>query len=351
MKSKLPIIFVSIVILLISVPSYAIDNIRWKMPIAFKSTLPALGTPSKYAADQLDKASGGKIKIKIFEPNKLVPPFEILGAVSSNKVSAGYTWIGYDAGTVPALPLFAAVPFGLKPWAFISWYYEEGGHDLLQQVYKNKGYTVHAELCGIIGPETAGWYKKPINSLKDYQGLKIRFAGLGGKVLGKLGASVSMMPGGEIFQSLEKGTIDATEFSLPKIDQLLGFDKVVKYNLFPGWHQQFTASYMLINKGKYDKLGADTKALIRNICMASTLKGLAESEAQQGEVMAGFKAKGIIAKKLPKDILRKLKVVTEEVLAEEGAKDADFKKVSDSQLKFSSSYNLWESFAYLPSDL
>ncbi|OOZ44952.1 TRAP transporter substrate-binding protein [Solemya velum gill symbiont] len=337
--------------LAVALPAMAIDKVRWKMPVAFKSSLPGLGSPSVFAAEQLEQASGGAMKVKVFEPNKLVPPFEILSVVSEGKVKAGYTWIGYDQGKIPSIPLFAAIPFGLKPWAYMSWYYEGGGHDMLQEVYANKGYKVHAELCGIIGPETAGWYKKPLESLDDYNGLKIRFAGIGGKVIQKLGASVTMMPGGELFQALEKGTIDATEFSLPQIDQLLGFNKIVKYNLFPGWHQPFTASYMLINKGEYDGLGDDTKALIRNVCTAATVKGLTTSEYNQGAIIAGFGEKGVTAQKLPRDILVKLKSLTEEVLAEESAKDADFKRVYESQQAFQNNYKLWEGFAYLPSDL
>ncbi len=92
-----------------------------------------------------------------------------------------------------------------------------------------------------------GWFRSPIESLDDFKGLKIRFAGLGGKVLQKLGASVTMIPGGEIFQALEKGAIDATEFSMPAVDQLLGFDRVAKFNYYPGWHQTFTSTHLVIN--------------------------------------------------------------------------------------------------------
>ena len=329
----------------------AIDKVRWRMPIAFPSNLPALGTPSQYAAEQLKLASGGAMQVRVYEPGKLVPAFDILAAVSDGKTEAGYTWIGYDQGKVPAVPLFAAVPFGLKPWAYIAWYYEGGGHDMLQEVYANKGFKVHAELCGIIGPETAGWYKQPLEGLGDYKGLKIRFAGLGGKVLQQLGASVTMMPGGELFQALEKGTIDATEFSLPVIDQRLGFDKVVKFNLFPGWHQPFTAQYMLINKSNWDKLGDDSRALVRNVCMASVVKGLAESEYLQGAVIAGFPDKGVSAQKLSPEILTELKKVTESVLAEESANDADFKRVYESQRAFQEQYRVWEDLGYLPADM
>jgi len=327
------------------------DPIRWKMPIAFASKLPGLGSPSQYVAKQLDAASGGDVQVRVFEPGKLVPPFDILQAVSDGKVAAGYTWIGYDQGKVPAVPLFAAVPFGLKPWAFSAWYFHGPGHDMLQEVYANKGFNVYAHLCGIIGPETAGWYSKPITSLEDYKGMKIRFAGLGGKVLEKLGASVTMMPGGELFQALQTGTIDATEFSMPAIDQILGFNDVVKYNLFPGWHQPFTAQYMLINKDEWNAATDQQKALIETTCTAATMMGLTEGEYKNGKVLEGFQEKGVQADQIPRDILVKLQEVTRGVLKEEAAKDDDFKRVYESQKAFQESYQVWDKRAYLPADL
>lgn len=329
----------------------AADKIRWKMPIAFASKLPGLGSPAPWVAEQLEKASGGEMQVRVYEPGKLVPPFDILQAVSDGKVDAGYTWIGYDQGKVPAVPLFAAVPFGLKPWAFTAWYYYGGGHDMLQEVYANKGFNVHAQLCGIIGPETAGWYSKPITSLSDYNGMKIRFAGLGGKVLEKLGASVTMLPGGELFQALEKGTIDATEFSMPAIDQILGFNKIVKYNLFPGWHQTFTAQYMLINGEAWEEASEEQKALIEVTCTAGTMRGLSEGEYKNGAVLQGFQEQGVNADQIPIEILRELKKITDEVLQEEAANDADFKRAFESQREFAKSYAVWDERAYLPPGL
>jgi len=327
------------------------DQIRWKMPIAFASKLPGLGSPSQYVAKQLDAASGGDVQVRVFEPGKLVPPFDILQSVSDGKVAAGYTWIGYDQGKVPAVPLFAAVPFGLKPWAFASWYYWGGGHDMLQEVYANKGFNVYARLCGVIGPETAGWYSEPITSLEDYKGLNIRFAGLGGKVLEKLGASVTMMPGGELYQALQTGTIDATEFSMPAIDQILGFNDVVKYNLFPGWHQPFTAQYMLINKDEWNAATDQQKALIDTTCTAATMMGLTEGEYKNGTVLQEFQEKGVQADQIPRDILVELQEVSREVLEEEAANDADFKRVYESQREFQEAYKVWDKRAYLPADL
>lgn len=327
------------------------EDLRWKMPIAFSSNLPGLGSPAPWVAENLTTASDGSIQVRVYEPGKLVPAFDILQSVSDGKVEAGYTWIGYDQGKVPAIPLFAAVPFGLKPWSFTAWYYYGGGHEMLQEVYANKGFNVHAQLCGIIGPETAGWFAEDITSLEDYQGLKIRFAGLGGKVMERLGASVTMMPGGELFQALEKGTIDATEFSMPAIDQVLGFDQVVKFNLFPGWHQQFTAQYMLINNDEWEKTTDAQKALVEASCTAATMRALSEGEYLNGAVLQGFQEKGVTASQIPEEVLIELKAVTDEVLAEEAANDEDFARVYESQQEFLESYKVWDTRAYLPADL
>ncbi|MFV0382424.1 TRAP transporter substrate-binding protein [Paracoccus sp. (in: a-proteobacteria)] len=324
------------------------ENLRWKMPVAFGTNLPGLGSPAPWVADKLTEASDGSIQVRVYEPGKLVPAFDILQAVSDGKIETGYTWIGYDQGKVPAVPLFAAVPFGMKPWAFTAWYYYGGGHDMLQEVYANAGFNVHAQLCGIIGPETAGWYRNPITKLDDYKGMKIRFAGLGGKVLEKLGASVTVLPSSELFQALEKGTIDATEFSMPTIDQALGFDQVVKYNLFPGWHQTFTAQYLLVSNDEWAKATTAQKALVEAVCTGAVTRALAEGEYLNGAVLAGFQEKGVQADQIPADILAELKAVTDEVLAEEAEKNADFKRVYESQQAFLESYAIWDSRAYLP---
>ena len=144
-----------------------------------------------------------------------------------------------------ASPLVSAVPFGMEPWEYTAWWYEGDGRQLTEDLYQR--YNIHPILCGITGPETAGWFRRRIDSLDDVKGLKIRFAGLGGQVIERFGASVTMLPGGEIFQALEKGAIDATEFALPVVDQSLGFNRVAPYNYYPGWHQPFTSSHLVVN--------------------------------------------------------------------------------------------------------
>ena len=200
------------------------------------------------------------------------------------------------------------------------------------------------------GPETAGWFRHKIETLDDLRGLKIRFAGIGGKVIEQLGASVTMLPGGEIFQALEKGAIDATEFALPVVDQTLGFDRVAKFNYYPGWHQPFTASHLVINKTHWETITDADRAIIDTACTAGVTRNLARSEGLQGAVMLGFPAKGVSAETLPMEILRELEAVTNKVLDAEAADDADFARILESQQQFRKEYANWKSKAYLPRD-
>lgn len=325
-----------------------ITRYRWRMPVSFSSTMPVLGDNPIYVAEQIRKSSGGGIDITIYEPGEIVPAFSITDAVRDAKVPLGYTWLGYDQGKVPASPLLGAVPFGLEPWEFAAWWYEGGGRELGQALYHEQG--SHILLCGMTGPETAGWFRNPVRSLADVEGLKIRFAGLGGRVIERAGASVTMLPGGEIFQALEKGAIDATEFALPIVDQALGFNRIAPYNYYPGWHQPGTFSHMAVNLSVWESLAEADQALLETACTAGAMRNLANSEAKQGAIIAGFPEVGVSAETLPMELLRELERITEAVMAEEAAKDAHFARIYESQKAFKADYSHWKSRAYLPRD-
>ncbi len=322
------------------------DRVRWGVPIAFSSNLIALGDTLPWVAGQLEKMSDGNIKFEIFEPGKMIPAIEVFDATSAGKVDAGYSWMGYEQGKVPASALFGAVPFGMNPWEFSAWMYYGGGDELLKEIFAP--HNVVPIYCGVVSPETAGWFRKEINSLDDLKGLKIRFAGIGGKVMQKVGASVTVLPGGEIFQALEKGVIDGTEFSIPTADEQYGFYKVAKYNYFPGWHQPFTAQYLYVNKGSWDKLSPENQAMINTACIAGVNMSLSKSEAKQAAAIKFFKEQGVTTTTLSPKILAGLQKATDEVLDEEAGKDAMFKKVVDAQRTFAKSYATWADLGYLP---
>lgn len=327
----------------------AADKLLLKTPIAFSTSLPGLGSPIPRVADQLKLMSGGTLQMRVYEPGKLVPPFEILDAVSSGKINSGYTTAGYWAGKIPAAPLFSAVPFGPEAGEYMAWLYYGNGMSLYQEMYEQAGYNIHVLPCAIIAPETSGWFAKEINTPEDLQGLKMRFFGLGGKVMQKLGVATSLLPGGEIFPALEKGAIDATEFSMPAIDARLGFHKLVKYNYFPGWHQQATIFEILINGDVWDEMSDQHKAIMDNACKASMTDSFAEGEAiQHAALIDNVENNGVEIKQWNDVMLETFSTTWDEVAAEESANDEFFAKVYDDMNEFRDGYTLWKTNAFLP---
>jgi len=309
--------------------SFAADKILLKTPIAFSTALPGLGTPIPRVAEQLSLMSGNTIKMKVYEPGKLVPPFEILDAVSSGKINSGYTTAGYWAGKIPAAPLFSAVPFGPEAGEYMAWLYYGNGLTLYQEMYDQAGFNVHVLPCAIIAPETSGWFSKEINSPEDLKGLKMRFFG--------------------IFPALEKGAIDATEFSMPAIDARLGFHKLVKYNYFPGWHQQATVFELMINKDVWNEASDQHKAIIENACRSSMTDSLAEGEAiQHAALQDNVENNGVMIKQWSPEMLAVFKQTWEEVASEEAAADPFFAKVYADMTEFRDGYKLWKENAFLP---
>ncbi|GGO87144.1 alpha-keto acid-binding periplasmic protein TakP [Marinobacterium nitratireducens] len=328
--------------------SLAADKVLLKTPVAFGTNLPALGTTITWVADHLDKVSDGRIRMKVYEPGKLVSPPEILDAVSSGKVNSGYATAGYWQGKIPAAALFSAVPFGPEAGEYMAWLYYGNGLKLYQEMYDSAGYNVHVLPCAILSPETSGWFSKPIEKPEDLEGLNMRFFGLGASVMEKLGVGTVQIPGGEIFGALEKGAIDATEFSQPAIDTRLGLNKIVKYNYFPGWHQQATIFELLINKDTWGEMTPGQQATLETTCMASVTNSIAEGEAMQFPVMADAKKNGVEIRYWNQQMLDTFEEKWNEVVAEKSAEDPFFKKVWDDLSQFRAGYDLWESNAFLP---
>ena len=190
------------------------ERIRWQVPMSFASTLTALGNTMPWVADQLRAVSGGNIDLRVAEPGAVVPALAIFESVADGTIDAGYSWMGYEWGTVPAAALFGATPFGLESIEFLAWMTHHGGQELLEETFHP--YNVHPILCGTISPETAGWFRDEVPTVEDLRGLRFRAAGVGGEIFQEFGMSVTLLPGGELYQALETGVLDATEFSLPR---------------------------------------------------------------------------------------------------------------------------------------
>lgn len=319
-----------------------------EMTSAFGKNLPILGTAATDFVAKINSISND-VEFEHFDPGELVPTLEALDAVSNGSVDAAFTTSGYWQGKMTAASLFAAVPFGPEAGEFLAWMLYDDGLTMMQRMYDDNGYNVHVTLCGMIAPETSGWFKNEITSLDDLKGLNMRFFGLGAEVMQKLGVSTSLLAGGDIFPALERGAIDATEFSMPRIDARLGFHQIAKFNYFPGWHQPATLFELLINKDVWEDLDEAAQAQIEIACLANITTNFAEGEATNFSAMVENTEKnGVTIKSWTPEQLAVFESAWNEVAAELAAEDAYFKEVWDDLSEFRAGYKAWGDTIYLP---
>ncbi|WP_424974796.1 TRAP transporter substrate-binding protein [Dinoroseobacter sp. S124A] len=319
-----------------------------EMTSSFGKNLPILGTAGVDFVEKINSISEG-VEFEHFDPGELVPTLEALDAVSNGSVDASYATAGYWQGKITAASLFAAVPFGPEAGEFLGWMLYDDGAELYQRMYDEAGYNVHVLPCGIIAPETSGWFKNEITSMADLEGLNMRFFGLGAEVMQRLGVSTSLLAGGDIFPALERGAIDATEFSMPRIDARLGFYNIAKFNYFPGWHQPATMFELLVNKDRWNDLDERSQKQIEVACLANITTNYAEGEATNFAAMIeNTEQHGVTIKTWPDEMLATFESTWNEVAAELAAEDAYFKEVWDDLQEYREGYKTWGNTIYLP---
>ena len=333
---------------LLAAPAIAIENVRWQVPMAFASTLTALGDTMPWVADQLRVVSGGAIDLRVAEPGAVIPALAVFDNVSQGNVDAGYSWMGYERGQVPAAALFGAMPFGLEGVDFVAWMTHHGGQELLEETFHP--FNVHPVLCGVISPETAGWFRQEMPTVESLQGLRMRAAGVGGEIFSEFGMSVSLLPAGELYQALETGVLDATEFSLPTVDEQLGFFQVAPYLYLPGWHQPTTNQFLYVNLDTWNGLQDQTRALIETTCMAGTMYALARAEALQGAALQRFEERGTNVRTYSDEQIAAFYEATQRVFTRLREQDEMFDEVLASMEAFQKEHRPWREAGYLPRD-
>ncbi len=321
-------------------------TVRMKVAFAVPTRIPIM-KPLVDAFSEIKLMSDGSIQSKLYEPGQIVPPFQIQEAVSKNQIQAGWSGSLYLAGQIPAASLFTSCPFGFNNTEHIAWLYYGNGMKLYQEMYDKYGFNVKVFPMSIIPIESGGWFRKPINSVKDLKGLRLRWPGLAGKVLSRLGASVSTIPLGEVYQSLDRGAIDGAELSGPYFDIMFGFHKVAKYNYFPGWHQTSTNMELTINKDIWNSMSKGQQLVIENAVFKANVISIAQFESNNGKVMKqNAETRGVKNMIYPPDVLNALQREWLKVAAEESAKDPFFKKVWTDINTFMEEYEYWERHSY-----
>jgi len=294
--------------------------------------------PTKFV-EIVEKASGGRIKITLLATGAIVPAFEVLDAVNKGILDMGHAWPGYWFGKHPAATLFGSVaggPFGMDSWDFTGWYHLGGGKELYQDLLQ-KEMKVNLVSFATSGEtnEPQGWFRKPVKTVKDFKGIKFRAGGMASEVYKALGMTVVILPGGEIVPALQRGVIDAGEFSEPSSDMAMGFQDVAKYYYLPGMHQPTGIMDVLINKSKWDPLPADLKAIIEYAAMATQTWWDAAIKLQNSKDLETLVNKhNVKVMETPNEILLEVLKAWDKVSEKHCKENAFFNKVYQSQKEY-----------------
>ncbi len=323
---------------LTALPAVA-ETTRLDIQSAWPLTMPASGDNAEFLGQILNAASDGALDVTVYGAGKLVPSLQIFDAVQQGSLDAGITSPLYVAGRFPAVQLFGGVPFGPDPITHSSWIYNGGGAEIWAEIYAAQG--VKTIPCGLMDSEAGGWYNFEINTIDDLKGKKIRFAGLAGEAMANVGASIVLLPGGEIYSGMEKGIIDGTELSMPAIDITLGLQQVSKYYYPTGWHQLAAMNELIVNMAKWDSMSESQQAMIEESCKAVNMRSITSTMKKNAEAIATFQEAGVEIKSFSPEVLDALRVSFDEVIAEQTGKDADFKRVWDSLTAYRAAVAPW----------
>ena len=326
------------------------DSFKLKMTNAYPPGAPFYvqgpGSPVDFC-EKVATMSSGRLTIQHFAAGELIPALEGFDAVSSGTIEMNAANAYFWAGKIPAAQYFTTVPFGLNTQGMNAWLLHGGGLDLWHEIYEP--YGLIAFPMGNTGVQMTGWFRKPVEGIDDFKGLKMRIPGLAGKVYSELGVSVKLLPGGEIFPALERGVIDAAEFVGPYQDRRLGLHKAAKYYYTTGWHEPTNVTELLINKKVWDKLPEDLQSMVKIAAQSTITDSLAWSESVNADALTDLvENEGVIARPLSANIVAKLKEATFDTLASLAASDPQVKKVHESFMAFRKKHSSWAALSEKP---
>jgi TRAP-type mannitol/chloroaromatic compound transport system substrate-binding protein len=322
---------------------HAQPAIRWRCPSSFAKSLDTLYGISEVVAKRVSDLTGGKFTITPAGAGEIVPAFGVLDAVQNGTVEMCHTAPYYFFGKDPTWAFGTAVPFGMNYRQYNAWWHYGGGDKVFNEFTAKSG--VVSYLTGNTGVQMGGWYRKEIKTLEDLKGLKFRVGGFAGAVLSKLGVVPQQIPAGEIYAALEKGTIDAAEWVGPYDDEKLGLSKVAKFYYTPGWWEGGPALHTFVGQKALESLPPEYRAALECACAEANVLLMAKYDAVNPPAMRRLLAGGAQLRAFSKPVMDACYKATQEVYAETGAKNAEFKKVHDHYFGFLKDQIAWQGVA------
>lgn len=314
--------------------------------LRFQSTWPAKDIFHEYANDfakKVNDMAGNRLRIEVLPAGAVVPAFQLLEGVAKGTLDGGHGVVAYHYGKNSALALWGSGPgFGMDPNMLLSWHYYGGGKALLDEIYKSLNLEVVSFLYGPMPTQPFGWFKRPIAKVEDLKGTKFRTVGLAVDMYTAMGAAVNPLPGGEIVPALDRGLIDGAEFNNASSDRLLGFPDVVKTCMLQSFHQSTEQFEILFNKGKYDALPAELKAVIDYAVQAASADMSWKAIQRNSEDYIELKKAGVRFFKTPDAVLRAQLTAWDDIMKKKSDENAMFKKILDSQRAFAERAGAWQ---------
>ncbi|MFZ5567383.1 MAG: TRAP transporter substrate-binding protein [Pseudomonadota bacterium] len=318
--------------------------VRWRLASSFPKSLDTIFGSAEKFSQTVKALSGGKFEVSVHPGGELMPPFGVVDALQNGTVEMAQTAPYYFTGKSPIFAFGCAVPFGLNARQMDAWMEHGNGRKLFDEFLDQ--YNIKSRSAGNTGTQMGGWYRKEIKGVNDLKGLKMRLGGgLFGETMAKLGVVAQNMPAGEVYQALEKGTLDATEFVGPYDDQKLGFNKVAPFYYYPGWWEGGAELEFFINKKAYAALSPEFQAIVDAATAVAARDMTAKYDAKNPEAIKRLVAAGTKLKPFPKAVMDAGFKAAMEVFAEHEAKSPEFKKIHQDMRAFQRDQILWERFS------
>ncbi len=318
-------------------------TIRWRLAHSFPKSLDTIFGTAELFAKQVQEMTGGKFTISVHSAGELMPAFGVLDGVQNGTVECAHTASNFFAGKDEAFA-FNGIPFSLNTRQMNAWMFEGNGLTLMREFYRK--FNVINFPMGNTGAQMGGWYRREIRTLADLKGLKLRVSGLvSGRVYERLGVVPQSIPGGEIYQALEKGTLDAVEFSSPVDDQKLGFYKVAPHYYYPGWHDGSAQLDLFVGVKAFEALPAEYRAIVEAAATRAHTIMQARYDANNPRALKELVAQGTKLHRFPREVMEAGFKEAQALYAELSAKNPNWKKIWDDYSRFRADQNLWFSFA------
>ncbi len=308
-------------------------RVSWRLASSFPPSLDILHGAAVYIADRVEALTDGRFTIRVFAAGELVPALQVMDAVESGTVQAGYTPDYWYIGKNPTLAFGTAIPFGMTNRQRDAWLHHAGGLDLMRDVFSDFGIITFP--CGSTGPQFGGWFREPVESLSDMRGLRMRIPGLAGEIMARLGVSVQVLGAAEIYPALERGAIDATEWVGPYDDEKLGLHRIAKNYYIPGWWEPGVTTTLQVSLEAWNELPPAYQEALRAACDGASIQTLSRYDVENPLALERLTTEeGVTLRSFSDDIMEAAWRESTAYLEEQAAADAQFKRVYDSWRDF-----------------